>query len=144
MIKESVFNSSLEAGMRAIAFLDTYHPKSLDFEQLMKVDYILVNSADFGGPASLHPEIPNRQGELSSRREVVRTGIELMKRFGLIEVKLTNRGIYYKTTEEAEPYLDLMRQKYSLALRDIAAWLTEEISQFGFRRIDSNLGKKVF
>ncbi len=52
MIKESVFNSSLEAGMRAIAFLDTYHPKSLDFEQLMKVDYILVNSADFGGPAS--------------------------------------------------------------------------------------------
>jgi hypothetical protein len=144
MIEASVFNSSLEAGVRTLSFLDIYYPQTLDFEQLMKIDYVLVNSKDFGGPESLHPLTPNRQGELSSRREAVRSGIELMKRFGLIELELTKNGAYYRASEEAEPYLDLMRKRYSLAIREIASWLAEEIHAFGFKRINVNLDKKVF
>ncbi len=65
MTENYIFNSSLEAGVRAVSFLNSYFPESLDFEHLMIIDYVLVNSADFGGPESLHPETPNRQGELS-------------------------------------------------------------------------------
>jgi hypothetical protein len=144
MIKTPVFNSSLEAGVRAVNFLDFYYPKSLDFEQLMKIDYILVNSADFGGPESLHPQTPNRLGELSSRRDTVRAGIELMKRFGLIKVELTKNGVYYSATEEVEPYLDLMRKRYSLEMKNVACWLALEIDEFGFERVNINLDKKVF
>ncbi len=139
-----VFNSSLEAGVRAISFLDSYYPKVLDFENLMKIDYILVNSSDFDGPDSLHPKTPNRKGELSSRREVVRAGIELMKRFNLIEIDLTHDGVFYKATENTEPYLELMKTKYSVSMRYIANWLVIELDELGFDGFNATLGKKVF
>ncbi|HHY0363467.1 TPA: ABC-three component system middle component 2, partial [Vibrio cholerae] len=103
-----------------------------------------VNSSDFGGPESLHPETPNRQGELSSRREVVRDGLELMKRFGLIEIELNSHGVFYKVTEEAEPYLCLMRERYSLNLKKIANWLSDEVKVFGFKRLNMIVEEKIF
>ncbi|KMV28418.1 hypothetical protein AB733_23840 [Photobacterium swingsii] len=139
-----VFNSSLEAGVRAVSFLDSYYPKSLDFELLMKIDYILVNSADFDGPESLHPKTPNRKGELSSRRETVRAGIELMKRFDLIEIDLTHDGVFYRATENANPYLELMRANYSIAIRNTSEWLVSELNEIGFERLNITLGKRVF
>ncbi len=144
MTESQVFNSSLEAGVRAISFLNSYFPESLDFEHLIIIDYVLVNSADFGGPESLHPETPNRQGELSSRRAVVRDGLDLMKRFGLIEIELSSHGVFYRVTEEAEPYLCLMREQYSLHLKNVASWLSNEVKVFGFERLNMIVEKKVF
>lgn len=141
---DKVFNSSLESGVRIVSFLDAYYPQSLDFEQIMKIDYIVVNSADFNGPNSLHPQIPNRQGELSTRREVVRSGIELMKKFGLIEVELNSNGVFYRATESAEPYLGLMKAKYSLKLRIVAQWLANEIRKKGFSQLDLGLSSRIF
>lgn len=144
MTTENVFNSTLEAGVRVISFLDVYYPNSLDFEQLMKVDYVLVNSEDFNGPKSLHPKTPNRHGELSTRRETVRAGIDLMKRFHFIEVDLNHDGVFYRVTESAEPFLELMKTKYSMSLRDIANWLAVEVNDIGFETINKTLGKRVF
>lgn len=144
MAEIHVFNSSLEAGVRAVSFLDSYYPKGLDFEQLMKIDYVLVNSSDFSGPESLHPQTPNRQGELSSRREIVRSGIDLMKRFGLIEIDLTQYGVFYRVTESAEPYLELMKTKYALSLRKTSEWLAHELNEDGFEKLNKTLGERVF
>ncbi|MEZ8800524.1 ABC-three component system middle component 2 [Vibrio splendidus] len=144
MAEIHVFNSSLEAGVRAVSFLDSYYPKGLDFEQLMKIDYVLVNSSDFSGPESLHPQTPNRQGELSSRREIVRAGIDLMKRFGLIEIDLTQYGVFYRVTESAEPYLELMKTKYALSLRKTSEWLAHELNEDGFEKLNKTLGERVF
>ncbi|MFS1492581.1 ABC-three component system middle component 2 [Vibrio splendidus] len=144
MAEIHVFNSSLEAGVRAVSFLDSYYPNSLDFEQLMKIDYVLVNSSDFNGPESLHPQTPNRQGELSSRREIVRAGIDLMKRFGLIEIDLTQYGVFYRVTESAEPYLELMKTKYALSLRKTSEWLAHELNEDGFEKLNKTLGERVF
>ncbi|WP_413505718.1 ABC-three component system middle component 2 [Photobacterium phosphoreum] len=144
MVDTHVFNSPLEASVRAVSFLDSYYPKSLDFERLMKIDYILVNSGDFGGPESLHPKIPNRKGELSSRRETVRAGLELMTRFELIEIILTHDGIFYRATEKANPYLELMKSNYSTVIRRRSEWLVNELCDAGFESFDNNLSKKVF
>jgi hypothetical protein len=144
MTEMHVFNTPLEAGVRLISFLDAYYPESLDFEQLMKIDYILVNSADFNGPESLHPKTPNRQGELYSRRETVHAGIELMKRFYFIEIELTRSGVFYRVTESAEPYLELMKSSYSVAMRNIAKWLVIELNEIGFKNINEILGQRVF
>ncbi|WP_407332373.1 ABC-three component system middle component 2 [Enterovibrio sp. 27052020O] len=144
MSNSYVFNSPLEAGVRTVCFLDSYFPRSMDFDGLMKVDFIIVHSGDFGGPDSLHPNTPNRNGEYYSRREKVRTGLDLMKKFGLIEVEYTKNGIAYKASENASPYLELMRSNYSLSLRRISNWLTEEINKTGFEELNITLVDKVF
>ncbi|MCS6211452.1 ABC-three component system middle component 2 [Shewanella baltica] len=144
MTESHIFNSSLEAGVRAVSFLNSHFPDRLDFEHLMFIDYVLVNSADFDGPESLHPKTPNRHGELSSRREVVRDGLDLMKRFGLIEIELSSHGVFYRATEEAEPYLCLMREQYSLNLKKVASWLSNEVKASGFERLNMIVERKVF
>ncbi|MFB2759771.1 ABC-three component system middle component 2 [Shewanella xiamenensis] len=140
----SVFNSSLEAGVRSICFLDSYYPGVMDFDGLMKIDYILVHSNDFGGPESLHPMMPNRKGEYYSRREKVRTGLELMNKFGLIELEYTKNGIMYKASENTSPYLQLMKCDYSLSLINISKWLAQELANFGFKKINETIENKVF
>lgn len=144
MSNEHVFNSSLEAGVRAIRFLNSYFPESMDFYGLMKIDFILVNSGDFSGPESLHPVTPNRKGEYFSRREKVRSGLDLMMKFGLVEVDYTNSGVAYKASEHASPYLELMKSNYSLSLSLISEWLAKELKENGFEQFDIALGSKVF
>jgi|SRR5258708_6684097 hypothetical protein len=64
----ALFNGSLETGMRAIVVLDAAYPRSFDLAWLTWCDHLVVHTADIGGPPSLHPDIPQRTGELLVRR----------------------------------------------------------------------------
>ncbi len=130
---KAVFNTSLEAGIRSMILLNEHYPTSLDFEEIVKLDYVLVYSKDFGGPESLHPPIPNRKGELAVRRELIRDGLGLMKRFGLINVLCEKEGIYYSVTGDAEPFIKLMKSEYSLMLKKNAKWCVEQLNHRGFQ-----------
>jgi len=140
----SVFNTYLEAGVRSIALLNAYYPLTLDFESLIKVDYIMVNSGEFGGPENIHPFTPNRIGELAARRESVRLGVNLMRKFGMIELEIASNGVYYRVTGEAQPYLKLMRSNYSKRLLKSAAWLASELKTRKFRNFDLALSGMVY
>ena len=64
MKSSSVFNSPVELGLRALMLLAESHPKPLDIQRLVILDYLLVHSGDLeGGPESLHPPSPLRAGE---------------------------------------------------------------------------------
>jgi hypothetical protein len=128
-----VFNTVLEAGLRNVILLNEYYPNSLGFEQLSKLDYVLVYSKDFGGPDNLHPSVPNRKGELAVRREIVRDGLGLMKRFGLINVLCDEEGIYYSVTGDAEPFIKLMKSEYSLTLKSNAKWCVDQLHKRSFQ-----------
>jgi len=133
VVSTSVFNTSLEAGLRSVILLNEYYPESVDFEEIVKLDYVLVYSEDFGGPESLHPAVPNRKGELIVRRELVRDGLGLMKRFGLISTTCENDGIYYSVTGDAEPFIKLMRSEYSVTLKKNAKWCVSQLSKNGLQ-----------
>ena len=64
------FNSPLETGVRALTVLAESAPAALDLQRLVYFDYLVVHSADAGGPRSLHPNTPLRNGELLVRRAV--------------------------------------------------------------------------
>lgn len=132
-----VFNTSLEAGLRSVILLNEYYPSSIDFEEIVKLDYVLVYSKDFGGPDSLHPSVPNRKGELVVRRQLVRDGLGLMKRFGLINILCENEGVYYSVTGDAEPFIKLMRSEYSVTLKNNAIWCVGQLRKNGFQYFNS-------
>jgi hypothetical protein len=129
----NVFNTPLEAGLRSVILLNERYPTPIDFEEIVKLDYVLVYSKDFGGPKSLHPSIPNRKGELAIRRELVRDGLGLMKRFGLINVFCEKEGVYYSVTGDANPFIKLMKSEYNMTLKSNAKWCVDQLSQSGFQ-----------
>lgn len=124
----TLFNSPLETGIRATVVLDSLYPKAFDLAHLTWFDHLVVHTQDIGGPASLHPDIPQRTGELLIRRRIVEDGLQLMRRLHLVDASTTPQGILYQAREEATAIIDSMRSTYARALKDRAKWLAHYLS----------------
>lgn len=117
------FNSPLETGLRSLAILEAAFPNRYDLQRLVELDYLVVHSADVGGPESLHAALPLRAGELLVRRQLIEKGLLLMMSKGLIERRATPQGIEYVAGEAASPYLANLTAPYTVRLRERANWL---------------------
>ena len=122
------FNTPLETGLRSLAILEAAFPEHLDLQRLVELDYLVVHSADIGGPESLHAPLPLRAGELLVRRELIERGLLLMMSKGLICRELSTEGFGYAAGEQASSYLGSLTSPYTLLLRERAQWLIANFS----------------
>ncbi len=121
-----LFNSELEAGLRAVIILNAFIPRSLDLNDLALFDYFVVHTHDVGGPESVHPEISSRAGEYLVRRRVVEGGLKLMHRAHLVKIKSGNEGVTFESADETSAMLDLMCAPYNEKLKICARWLAQQ------------------
>jgi hypothetical protein len=121
----ALFNSALETGVRAVIILDAIHPRAFDIAHLTWCDHLVVHTGDIGGPPSLHPDIPQRTGELLVRRKLVEDGINLMRRLHLIDADVSANGIQFRATEEASSFVEALRTDYAATLKSRAEWLAQ-------------------
>ncbi|WP_352637017.1 ABC-three component system middle component 2 [Mesorhizobium sp. M0145] len=134
-----LFNGSLETGMRAVVMLDAVFPRAFDLSHLIWLDHLVVHTADIGGPESLHPDIPQRIGELLVRRRLVENGLTLMRQLHLVDAQNRADGILYVAREEASAFVDSLRTAYGRALKERAGWLADYVNQ----RADSELAELI-
>lgn len=118
------FNSALETGIRSLAILTSSFPLALDLQRLVDFDYLVVHSGDANGPASLHPPIPMREGELLVRRRIIESGLSLMMSRRLIIRIASPEGITYQASDYAKPFVDSLSTPYMRSLLDRAKWVT--------------------
>ena len=130
-----LFNSTLETGVRAAVILDALYPCAFDLAHLTWFDHLVVHTSDIGGPDSLHPDIPQRTGELLVRRRLVEDGVKLMRRLHMIEANVGRGGITYRASEDASAFVEALRTEYSTELKARAVWL----ATFVGRTTDSDL-----
>jgi hypothetical protein len=105
-------------------------PHRYDLQRLVELDYLVVHSADVGGPESLHAPLPLRAGELLVRRQLIEKGLLLMMSKGLIERFTVPVGIEYAAGDMASPYLSSLSAPYTLRLRERAQWLVSNFEGF--------------
>lgn len=120
------FNSKLETGIRALVVLEAFYPRRCDLAEMTWFDHLVVHTGDLDGqdvPESLHPDLPNRAGELLVRRQLVEQSLRIMQQMHLIEVFECETGIEFCASEDAPSYLDLLQTPYSLALKQRAKWM---------------------
>jgi hypothetical protein len=120
------FNSTLETGIRALVLLEAFHPRRCDLLEMTWLDHLVVHTGDLdgqGAPQSLHPDLPNRAGELLVRRQLVEKSLRLMQQVHLVEVFETEEGIAFGPSEDSPSYLDLLQTPYSVALKERARWM---------------------
>lgn len=125
------FNSTLETAIRALVVLEAFHPRRCDLLEMTWLDHLVVHTGDLDGadvPASLHPDLPNRAGELLVRRQLVEKGLRLMQQVHLVELFETEDGIAFGASEEAPTYLDLLQTPYSRALKERAKWMAKRFA----------------
>lgn len=124
-----LFNSQLEAGIRAVVVLENLRPVAVDLSEMVLFDHIVVHSADIGGPDSLHAEVPGRKGELLVRRSLVEAGLDLMRRCHLVEKMTDDHGFVWRASDDAASYVELLETKYSEHLKTCARWLATEVNR---------------
>jgi hypothetical protein len=124
----SLFNSPLETGIRALVFLNAAFPRAFDVIEIAWYDHLIVHTGDIGGPPSLHPDLPQRTGELLVRRRLVEQSLQVMRRLHFVEfVPNGDTGLLYRASEEAVGVVELLRSPYSVALRNRAEWLVSTV-----------------
>lgn len=115
-------NSPLELGLRTLVVLTVSFPRELDIDRIVLMDYCLLRSEDLGGPPSVLPAIATRGGELGIKRTVLEHGIQVMLRAGLIDVVVSSKGLNYRASEAAAPFLRLVSSPLLDKLRQAAEW----------------------
>lgn len=122
-----LFNSRLEAGIRAVVVLESLRPEVVDLAEMVLFDHLVVHTSDLGGPTSLHADLPGRKGELLVRRRLVAAGLELMQLCHLVEQDSSAEGLIWRASDEAASYVELLESAYSVRLKDCAEWIAQEI-----------------
>lgn len=136
-----LFNGPLETGVRTVVVLNAVFPLQLDLTDLTLLDHLVVHTADVDGPLSLHPNLPQRTGEMLVRRKLIEQGINLMRRFQMISVQPLKEGIFYQATEDASAFAELLRSEYAEQLKVRAKWLAENVCVLGSKGM-SDLAKE--
>lgn len=140
-----LFNSKLETGTRAVVVLDAAYPRALDLARLTWFDHLVVHTGDAGGPPSLHPALPERTGELLVRRRLVEDSLTLMRRVHLVDAVADECGVAFRASDEAAPFVSLMRTEYALTLKARAKWLVNHFADLSAedlaRRVEHRLDR---
>jgi hypothetical protein len=126
-----LYNSKLEAGIRAVVVLEELRPETVDLAEMVLFDHVVVHTADLGGPPSLHAELPGRKGELLVRRRLIEASLELMWRCHLVEQVSLEEGLVYRASDDAASYVELLETTYSNRLKSCARWLREQVRERG-------------
>jgi len=126
--RPALFNSLLETGIRAVVVLDAVYPRAFSVTQIAWFDHLVVHTKDIAGPPSLHPDVPQRSGELLVRRRLVEDSLTLMRRLRLVELEPDQHaGILYRASGDASGIVEHLQTDYALQLRECAKWLAKEI-----------------
>lgn len=131
-----LFNSPLEAGIRAVIILERLWPTAADLGEMVLFDHVVVHALDIGGPLSLHASVPERKGELLVRRGVVEAGLDMMRRCHLLDKVADEGGFAWRASEQASSYVELLESSYSEDMKTCAAWIArkvDELTKKGFR-----------
>ena len=140
MTQVRIFNGPIEVGLRALTLLVEAYPNSLDLQQLVTLDYIVIHSGDVeGGPGSLHPPSPLRSGEIAIRRALVEDGLNLYRVRGLVSQKMLNSGFTYIAENSAASFLEAHKSPYVEQLRKRAEWVIESFGQLEAEELNHTL-----
>lgn len=119
------------------------YPQGFDLQMLSDMDYMIVHSADFNGPKSIHAEVPQRIGEILVRKKIVEDGLSLLLQRGLIMKKVTNRGFEYVATENSAPFVSILTTEYSVALKDRARWVIDNFGNKSSQEVSRFINKQI-
>ncbi|MGN6479792.1 ABC-three component system middle component 2 [Luteibacter sp.] len=127
-LRPKLFNSTIETGVRSVLLLNAAFPNTYDVTAITWFDHLIVHTGDIGGPTSLHPDVPQRSGELLVRRRLVEEGLSMMRRLHLVDfVPNGSAGLLYRASEEAGGIVELLSTPYAIALKERASWMANHV-----------------
>ena len=140
------FNSTLETGIRAVVILNAFYPRQCDLMEMTWFDHLIVHTGDLDGaevPPSLHPDMPNRTGELLVRRSLIEKSLRMMIEIHLIDYLESDCGFLFQASEDAPAYVDLLQSNYAVALKSRAGWMSGHFAEMDRGEIKAVVEERI-
>jgi len=120
-----LYNTPLEIATRMLIILSaTSKRKRIDMDRIMYIDYLSLNTADIGGPESLHAPIPNRGVQVYAKKDLIRKGLTILLSKELIDVYPGSQGFEYSINGSGIKFLEHFHTEYFLQLVENTKWVT--------------------
>jgi hypothetical protein len=130
-------NSPVESALRSLIVLAEWFPAALDLGRLVLIDYFLLHTESISGPNDLHPRVQTPSGELGVKRTLIKEGLQVLIRAGLVEASVSQRGIGFSATDTAGPYIHLLESAYAGELRVRAEFVHSTLGEFDDDQLSS-------
>ncbi|HHI4956901.1 TPA: ABC-three component system middle component 2 [Vibrio parahaemolyticus] len=111
-----------------MALILTVLDEQRNIEDLVKLDYSLLYSEDFGGPSNLHPALPNHVAEIAHRREVLPSVMSFLLSRGLVTLVTEKTGYYYKSNEQTLEFVSCLQANYYRKAWLRLNWMKKNVS----------------
>lgn len=139
-----IFNTPEEVGLR-ILFVLSICNKRMSSQRIMYYDYFILHLNDIDNMYdSLHPDNPNHSSEIAVKRDIINIGLKLMISKGLLDIKYTKTGIFYRKTSITDSFLEMFENGYVEKLKQNINIVNERFNNFSdsqiYRYIDKNIG----
>lgn len=140
----SKINTPLEFGLRALIMLSKLSNNGTDIERLLVYDYILTNSGEFNSKLpSIHAETPYKYSKLLVKRDILKEGINILIRYGLITLDYSEEGIIYKKNKYTQKFLDNIDSIYKDRLEVVAEWISSDVHCKEVSEIEYDLKARI-
>lgn len=117
-------NNPIEIGTRSALIL-TALESSHTLEELVKLDFALIYSGDFGGPDNLHPATPNHIAEIAHRREFLPDALAFFIKKGLLQTYFSQAGQTFEVNENTIDFVSCLNTPYHQKTWVRLNWLVE-------------------
>ena len=137
MIRDELFNSPLEHGLRCLFLLDAIHPSSVDLQRLVIYDFFFTYSKGINDKLpELQPVFPQHTGQLMLKRELIRKGLEVLCNKGLVDYHMSNDGIEYSSKPFVGKILDSFQSSYAKKASEVAIWIASDIHLIPYQKLE--------
>jgi hypothetical protein len=134
----NLFNTPTETGLRCLMLLTVQEGAEYDIDRLIYFDYFLLYPSDspLNINNNLHSKTPYRAGELAVKRNLLSNGLLLMIKKGLIDIIYADKGVCYRATSVAKPFLSYFQTRYFLKLKNNAELITNELKNYSQQELE--------
>lgn len=137
MKKNKLFNTEIETSIRLLVLITAIDGHA-DLQKMIYMDFLVLHYGNIDkGSKSLHPANPYHVTEVYSRRELIKSSVNILLRKGLIDIHLSHEGIGYSKNSLSRSFLELFESDYFIELEANVELVTAKFKGYSTSELKS-------
>jgi hypothetical protein len=139
-----LFNSPIEIGLRTLVMISNKSNIKYDLDRLVIFDYFILHASDLDCDRwNLHPSLPHRSSEIIIRRKLIQEGLDILVSKGLVDIIYDEEGLFYKSNEMTDIFINLLKSEYFLSLQSQCVWVINKCGGVSTNQLNNLVNEKI-
>lgn len=143
MNKNKLFNTDIETSIRLLTLIVKIDGNA-DLQKLIYMDFLALHYGDIDHRVeSLHVANPYHVTEVYSRRELIKSSIDILLRKGLVDLHMSYEGIEYSKNNLSKSFLELFDSDYFMELEANVELVTTKFNGYSTSELKTYFDQNI-